>query len=457
MADLREFLAKLDEEGELIHIEEEISPRFEIPQLLRAFDGDKALVFERVEGYENRVVGGVCGNRRRILDALGLTPSSFYERLIHAMKDPKPCMVGDGPVMEVMEPPSLREIPILTHFERDPGPYITAGVLYARTPDGSAGNVSFHRLLVLDDRRMTLRIVPRHLYRIAQMTRERGLKSLDVSVSIGLHPALMVAAASPAPFGVCEFDMANALLGGGLRLVECMHVDALAPAEAELVLEGRLHLDEEAIEGPFVDLSGTYDVERRQPVVEVVGVMHREDYIYQALLPSGSEHRLLMGTPPEARIWEYARGVVPTVRGVNMTRGGCGWLHCVVSFEKFREGDPKNVLMAIFAAHPSLKLAVVVDSDIDPYDMEQVEWAIATRFRGDEDLLIIPHVRVSSLDPASDQELELGCKVGIDATRPLTKPQEKFEKATIPASDRAKKLLQRYGRQPKPEVYGGGW
>jgi len=129
---------------------------------------------------------------------------------------------------------------------------------------------------------------------------------------------------------------------------------------------------------------------------------------------------------------------------VNMTKGGMGWLHCVVSFEKFREGDPKNVLMAIFAAHPSLKHAVVVDSDIDPYDMQQVEWAIATRFRGDEDLMVIPHVRVSSLDPASDQERELGCKVGFDATRPLYKDPEGFRRGEIPVSDELKKILDRY-------------
>ena len=216
----------------------------------------------------------------------------------------------------------------------------------------------------------------------------------------------------------------------------------MAPADAELVLEGRLRLDEEVAEGPFVDLSGTFDIERQQPVVELVGAMHREDYVYQALLPSGSEHRLLMGMPREVRIWEYVRNVVPTVRGVNMTLGGMGWLHCVVSFEKFREGDPKNVLMAIFAAHPSLKHAVVVDSDIDPYDMEQVEWAVATRFRGDEDLLIIPKVRVSSLDPVSDQERELGCKVGVDATKPMGK--EGFDRPGIPVPDEITKLLERH-------------
>ena len=127
-----------------------------------------------------------------------------------------------------------------------------------------------------------------------------------------------------------------------------------------------------------------------------------------------------------------------------MTVGGMGWLHCVVSFEKFREGDPKNVLMAIFAAHPSLKHAIAVDSDIDPYDMEQVEWAIATRFRGDEDLLVIPNVRVSSLDPSSDQEKELGCKVGFDATKPLGK--EGFERPTIPVSDEVRRILEKYSK-----------
>jgi len=444
MTDLREFLHGLEEDGDLVHIEEPLSPRFEVPAVMKRFDGGKALIFERVEGHGTQVVGGVCGTRSRILGALGVDAEGLPERLLHASRNPTPCEVGDGPVKEVVEGLSLSDIPVLTHFEGDPGPYITSGILYARSPDGSVENVSFHRLLVLDDRRMTLRIVPRHLYRIVQLAREGGVTSLDVSISIGLHPVVMVAAASPAPFGTCEFEVANTLLGGGLRLTECEHVEAPAPADAELVLEGRLHLDEETVEGPFVDLSGTYDVERRQPVVEVVGAMHREGYLYQALLPSGAEHRLLMGMPREARIWDYVRNVVPTVRGVNMTLGGWGWLHCVVSFEKFREGDPKNVLMAVFAAHPSLKHAVVVDSDIDPFDMEQVEWAIATRFQGDEDLLIIPHVRVSSLDPSSDQEQELGCKVGLDATRPLSKPPEGFRRAEIPFSDRVRKLLDRY-------------
>ena len=444
LADLRAFLKRVEDDGDLMRIGEEFSPEYEVSAALKRFDAGKVLLFENVKGHTHSVVGGVCGTRQRIMDALGVGPDQLYPRLLEATRSPKKCRVGDGPVKEVVEEGDLRKLPVLTHFDGDPGPYITSGIVYARSPDGEVENVSFHRFLVLDEKRMTLRIVPRHLYRLTQLAKKEGLKSMDVSVSIGLHPTVLLAASLPAPFGVSEFDVANKLTGGKLRLTECEHVEALAPADAEFVLECRLRLDQEVKEGPFVDLSGTPDVQRKQPLVELVGVMHREDYIYQGLLPSGSEHMLLMGMPPEVRIWDYVRNVVPTVRGVNMTLGGMGWLHCVVSFEKFREGDPKNVLMAIFAAHPSLKHAVVVDSDIDPYDMREVEWAIATRFRGDEDLLIVPNSRVSSLDPASDQERELGCKVGVDATRPLSKPAEKFRKAKITVSDRVREILGKY-------------
>jgi UbiD family decarboxylase len=210
-------------------------------------------------------------------------------------------------------------------------------------------------------------------------------------------------------------------------------------------LEGRIQLNREVLEGPFVDLTTTYDLQRNQHPIEIVGGMRRRDYLYHALLPAGNEHVLLMGMPQEVRILEYTRNVNPNIKAVNMTLGGRGWLHCVVSFDKFGDGDGKNVLMAIFAANPSIKHAIVVDSDIDAYDMEQVEWALATRFRGDRDLLVIPNVRVSSLDPTSNQELGVGCKVGFDATRPLSKPKTKFEKASIHLSKRAEKVLTKYG------------
>jgi UbiD family decarboxylase len=442
LADLRSFLAGPQERGDIVHIGDKVSARFEAAAILKNFE-NKIVFLDNVDAFKAPVVAGICGTRQRLNRALNTTRQEFYDRLGKALIQPRsPAKVDDGPVLECIEEPHLRSIPILTHYERDAGPYITAGAVYARVGD-VAENVSIHRLQIIDDSHMAIRIVPRHLYRLCQIARERGSKALDISVSIGLHPVVMLAASSPVRAGVSHFDVANELLEGGLELVKCPHVDAYAPKDAELVLEGRILLDRNVAEGPFTDLTGTYDIQRQQPLVEIVSIMHRHDYIYQALLPAGPEHRLLMGMPQEVRVWEYVRNILPTAKAVNMTLGGCGWLHCIVSVEKFRDGDGKNVLMSVFAANPSIKHAVVVDSDIDVYDMNQVEWAISTRFRGDRGLLVVPNVRVSSLDPTADQDLELGCKTGIDATRPFSKPREKFEPARIPQSMAVTSLLER--------------
>jgi UbiD family decarboxylase len=287
-----------------------------------------------------------------------------------------------------------------------------------------------------------MRLVPRHLFKLWDMAKERG-KDLDVAISVGVHPAVLLAASSPVPFGVNEFSVSNALLDDGLRLIDCKNVDACAPAEAELVLEGKISSSKEVVEGPFVDITGTYDVQRKQPVVEVVGVMCRRDYFYHGLLPSGTEHRLLMGLPHEVLIWESVSKVVPKVCAVNLSVGGSGWLHAVVSIEKQVDGDGKNALLAVFAAHPSLKHVVVVDSDINVFDVSDVEWAIATRFQASEDLIVIENVRGSTLDSSANQETGLTSKMGLDATRPFTKPKEKFDRARMPVSKHVESIIRR--------------
>jgi UbiD family decarboxylase len=441
---LRSFLELMEGKGEVLHIKEEVSPSFEIAYIMKSFDQNgPVLLFENVEGTKTRVVANVCGTRKRICQALNVSQEKLYQKLMEALRSPKkPRTVEDGPIKEVVEEPNLFKIPVLTHFERDAGQYITAAVIYAKSPDGAFENVSVHRLQVLDEKHLAIRLVPRHLYKLWCMAKEADT-DLDVAISVGVHPAVMLAAASSPPLGVCEFDIANTLLNDQLRLIKCKFVDAYAPADAELVLEGRISASKEVPEGPFVDITGTYDVQRKQPVVEVINVMHRENYVYQALLPSGMEHKLLMGLPFEAAIYEAVSKVVPKVHAVNLSVGGCGWLHAIISIDKQLDGDAKNALLAAFAAHPSLKHAVVVDSDIDVYNLAEVEWAIATRFQASEDLLVIGNVRGSTLDSSADQETGLTSKVGIDATRPLSRPKEKFEMAKIPGSKRVEDLVQR--------------
>ena len=440
---LREFLKQMEAEGEVLHIKEKLSPKFEIAAIMKALDKGPILIFEKVKGKSTKIAANVCATRERICKALNVERENLYSKLVYAWKNPsKPKIVKDSPVKEVVrEDFRLSEIPVLTHFEHDAGPYITSAIVSAKSPDKKVENVSIHRLQVLGEDKLAIRLVPRQLHKLWTMAKEAG-QELDVAISIGLHPAVSLAATAPLPFGVSEFEVANTLLEGKFKLIECEHVDAYAPAEAEIILEGKLSTSEEVDEGPLVDITGTYDVVRKQPTIKIVGAMHRKDYIYQALLPSGNEHKLLMGLSREVAIWETVSKVVPKVEAVNLSSGGCGWLHAIISIEKQTEGDGKNALLAAFSAHPSLKHAVVVDTDINVYDIEEVEWAVATRFQADKDLLIIKNVRGSTLDPSANQETGTTTKMGIDATRPLDKPKEKFEKAKTVSSKRVNEVME---------------
>jgi len=438
---LRSFLEEMEKIGEVVHVKDQVSPHFEVSSIMKAFDGGPVLFFDNVKGYPTKIVANVCGTRKRLGSALNVSPENLYQKLTNAWRFLiQPKIVKNGPVKEVVEKPRLSKIPVLTHFEKDAGPYVTSAIVSARSLDGKIENVSIHRLLVLDDNHLAIRLVPRHLYKLWEMAKEER-RGLDVAIAIGLHPAVSLAASSPAPFGVSEFGIANALLEGKMPLIKCENVDAYGPADAEIMLEGTIFTEKEILEGPLVDITGTYDIQRSQPIVEVTSVMHRKDYLYQALLPSGTEHKLLMGLPHETAIWETVKNVVPTVKAVNLSAGGCGWLHAIISIEKQRDGDGKNALMAAFAAHPSLKHAIVVDTDINVFKSDEVEWAIATRFQADEDLIIIPKTRGSTLDPSADQETGTTTKLGVDATRPSAKPREKFEQAKIPISKGIAKIM----------------
>ena len=444
---LRAFLAECEERGEVLTIDQLLSPRYEIAAVMRALDGGPVLRFTNVEGHAGSIIiSNVC-NRQRLMRALGVEGGSIedaYKRLVEAAERPsKPKVVKSGPPAEeiIMKRPDLRRLPVLTHFEGDAGPYITSALISARSSDGSVENVSVHRLLVLGENKMVVRLVPRHLYRLWRMAAEEN-RDLGITISIGVHPAVLLAATTPVPFGVSEFSVASSLLGG-LELVECDGVNARAPADAEIIMEAFLRTDETAPEGPLVDITGTHDAVREQPVVEVLKIMMRERALYHAILPSGVEHKLLMGFPREAEIWRAVSKVVPTVKAVNLTPGGCGWLHAVISIEKNVDGDAKNAILAALTAHPSLKHVVVVDTDIDVYNPEEVEWAIATRFQADEDLVLVRGARGSTLDPSADQEEATTTKVGLDATIPLNRDKKAFLKAEIPISRRVEELLRR--------------
>ena len=422
---MRGFIEELERTGDLSRVKREVSPKYEIAAVASRLEG-RPLLFDSVRGSGYKVAIGVCGTRPMLARSMGRKPGDLLPAVLEGIERPEPYeVVRSAPCQEVVEDEvDLHKIPILTHCELDGGPYVTAGIAVAR--DGEYGyNASFHRLMLIGKDRVAVRVLPRHLDEYIK----RGNR--DVSIVIGNHPAFLFASAVSCEIGKSELEIANAMKR--MSFVKCLTNESLVPSESELVLEGVV-TDELVDEGPFPDIVGAYDIVRKQRVVRVTRVTHREDPIYQAILPGGMEHRFLMGTPREATMFREVSRVCECL-DVRLTAGGSSWLHAVVKIRKRKEEDAKNALDAAFRGHQSLKQAVVVDEDIDIEDPNAVEWAIATRTQMDRDLSLRPGEYGSSLDPSADQVTRKTCKVAVDATIPVGSPRGGFEKSRIPGQD----------------------
>jgi len=423
---MRDFLNELDKAGELAHVKREVSKVHEVAAVASRLDG-RAILFEMVkQTKEYKVVAGLCGSRTILARGLELKEDQLLPKILDAIENPKPFKtVKVASCQEVVEEGvDLQRIPILTHCEKDGGPYVTAGIVVVR--DKELGfNASYHRLMLLGRNRVAARILPRHLDEFIK----RGNR--NIGIAIGNHPAFLFASAVSCELGKSELEIANALRE--TSYVKCLTNDSLVPADCELVLEGVI-TDELVDEGPFPDIVGSYDIVRKQRIVEITRVTHRENPVYQAILPGGTEHRFLMGTPREATMFREISKACECL-DVRLTPGGSSWLHGVVKIRKRKEEDAANALEAAFRGHPSLKHAVVVDEDIDIEDPNSVEWAIATRVQSDRDLVVKPGEYGSSLDPSADQVTRKTSKVSLDATTPLGAERDPFLKARIPMSD----------------------
>jgi len=329
----------------------------------------------------------------------------------------------------------IQILPIVTHFSKEPGPFITSSIIFAKNPETGKQNSSFHRLLPIDDGHFSVRMVEgRHLHRCFSHAKEHG-QDLKVAITIGAHPAISIAGAYQAAWGKDELEIANALLRGRLTLAKCPYSGISVPSNSEIVMEGKILKDKTHKEW-MVEMLKTYDHKRLQPVFELESIYFRNNPIYHDILSGYSEHRLLMGMPIEAKLNGELKKAFSQTKKVSMTNGGCNWLHAIVQIKKKNQNDPKKIIRKAFEIHRSLKHVIVVDDDIDPDDPDAIEYAIATRFQADKDLVIIKKVRGSSLDPSSNQKKLLTAKMGIDATRSFAKNKEGFEIAKIPKMDK---------------------
>ena len=447
---LRDWLTHLAKTGRVATIDRSVALAHELAAIAKRLDGTQAAFFTKPGRHDVPVVSGFMSKRSWIAEAMGVEESGLLARFCDAAERPVPSKVlerADAACQQVVHTSGIdlhALLPIPTHSEHDNGPYITAGLVIARNPRTGVQNVSINRIQVHGPDRMAILLLPRHLYAFQRAAEEAG-DALDVAVAIGVDPLTMLASQAITPIDHDELEIAGALHGAPLPVVKCVTNDVHVPAFAEIVIEGRILPNVREPEGPFGEFPKYYSAREAREVIEVTAVTHRNDPIFHTIVPAEMEHLLLGAIPREATLLSHLQRSHPGVKDVHLSVGGVCRYHLWVQFEKKREGEAKNVILCAFGAHYDIKQVVVVDTDVDVHDPAEIEWAIATRFQADRDLVVIEGAQGSPLDPSTtvgqpeDAPPHLqgvSAKMGLDATRPVVYPAHVFTRVRILGQDK---------------------
>jgi UbiD family decarboxylase len=426
--DLRSFIAELESKSpeDIARVSKAISPRYEITALLTQLEKSKRfplLFCEKVEGSDAPVIINAQASRRLMALAMECKPEELAVKFSERQGNPiAPVEISDAPVHEnvkLSDDVDLTKVPLLTHYDVNAAPYITAGIVVAADPDTGVRNTSYNRLMMARKRELRIFMaVGRHLWTLHNKVERRG-EALAVAIVIGVHPLFSLGAQAFTPSTEDEYAVIGGMMNEPLRVVKGKTVPILVPADAEMVIEGKILANVRREEGPFGEFTGHAVAKDDRQVIEVTAITHRTNYIFQDVHAGYTEHKLMGAVPREAALIKAVRQTVPTVKSVCMPVSGNCRFHAYISIAKRTPGQAKNAICAAFAADMLLKHAVIVDEDIDVYDEEQVLWAVSNRFQADHGLVVIPHAQGSELDPSAGPG-GINAKMGLDATKPLT-------------------------------------
>jgi 2,5-furandicarboxylate decarboxylase 1 len=424
--DLRGWLQWLAATDRLAVARKGLSLIDELAAVAKKLENERAVLFPSPGGHSIPVVANLFADRSWIADSLGVPTGELLSRFQHAVRHPLQWteVMSAAPVQEVVhhEVDLLRQLPIPKHNEHDSGPYITAALLIARNPKTGVQNVSIHRCQVSGSDRIGVLLLPRHTLHYFRLAEEAG-EALEIALVIGVHPACILASQAIAALDIDEMEIAGALLGQPVEMVKCKTNRVRVPAHAEIVIEGRILPKVREPEGPFGEFPQYYGPRADREVIQVDAITHRKSPIFHTIVGGGVEHLLLGGIPREATLLDHLQRSFPSVRDVRLTRGGTCRYHLAIKIDKVSQGEPKNIIMGAFGGHYDIKQVVVVDMDVNIDDESEIEWAVATRFQADRDLLVVSGAQGSKLDPSSNNGIS--AKMGIDATKPVsTEPME---------------------------------
>lgn len=433
---LREWLDHLAGKGRLAVARPGAALEFEVAAIAKRLDGSKATLFPSPSQHPFPVVSGLISDRAWMAEAMGVSPDLVIANFQAAALAPLGWNeVSYAPAQQIVhrEVDLKRLLPMPTHNEFDSGPYITAGLLITRNPKTGVQNVAIHRLQLIEPNRLGVLLLPRHTMASYQMAEDAG-HDLQVAIVVGVDPLTLLASQAILALDADELEIAGALHRRPLDVVKCLTNDIRAPANAEFVLEGRILAHARELEGPFGEFPQYYGERAKRHVIEIDAVTHRREPIFHTIVGGGLEHLLLGAIPREATMLAYLQRSFPGVLGVHLARGGVCRYHLYVKMKKRSEGEAKNVILGAFAGHYDIKQVVVVDEDVDIHDPTEVEWAVATRFQADRDLVVVSHSQGSKLDPSAHDGV--GAKMGMDATVPLDAPEFRFKRIRVPGEER---------------------
>lgn len=431
---MRGLLDDWENRGILYRIKKEVDPHYELGAVVNTKNGKQPFLFEKVKGYQSAMAAGLGGDRGLVADSIGVHPTELIPKIIDSIVNPIPTTLREtGPVQEnlVTGDFDLADLfPIPTFHAEDSGAYYVSGILVVKDITGKKRYTSIRRMQYLGGNRTNILITSPELFDQYSYF-EKQDQPMEIAVMFGVVPAIVLSSQiSTHLYHTDKLDVAGSLLGQSLDVVRCKTVDIDVLAEVEIVFEGRMLPHEREMEGPFGELAGYYGFRSPQPVVEISAVTYRNNAINQTIFPSSFEERLPMALVREATLLSTVRQVVPNIKSVHIPMGGVARYHAVIQIEKKSEGDGKQAALAAFASDKDLKHVVVVNDDVDIFDSDDVEWAIATRVQAANDIFIVPGAKGSPLE-SSHNLRGVTDKMGIDATYPLGK-EELFKRTSVP-------------------------
>jgi 2,5-furandicarboxylate decarboxylase 1 len=440
--DWRAFIQRVEEgdPSQLIRIREDIHPAFEITAFMTELEKTGAspvVIFEHVKESAVPVVTNLSGSRKRLAMAFQVQEKDLWTAYSRRMQSPLPeTVIKDSPAWHRVytgNDVDVLQLPILTHFQDDPAPYITAGLIVSADPDTGVTSLGYHRLMVKGRNRFGISLHSRRRLWDYQRRAEENGHNLPVACVLGVHPLISLASISVIPLHMGKFDIAGGLLGEPLEVVAGMHTPLRIPAHAEIVLEGDILAGAREPEGPFGEFTGYSSLRSTQHVFVAHTLYHRQKPLYQSICAGlSNEHNTLLALPREADLMQALSRTIPGLRAVHVPLSGCGLFHAYIAMKKTAAGQAKQAILTALGIDHGLKLVVVVDDDVDIFNETEVLWALSTRFQADKDMVLVPGAMGVILDPSAADN-GVTCRMGLDATKPL---QETAVRLRVPQAAR---------------------